>query len=117
MWGYFDIRVPPPTLRGVTKDQRSLELVPTSGLSRLSAAMNLMDHHVDLGPRYHKLITESQQQLADTEVRLSQARGIAKKLMVLAKASGDDLRSNLTASEADTLDAGLAQADELVYQH
>jgi len=113
----LDNEVPPPRLMGVTKDQRSLELVPTSELSRLSAAMNLMDHHVDLGPRYHKLITESQQQLAGTDVRLSQARGIAKKLMVLAKASGDELRHGLTDTEAEVLDAGLAQADELVYQH
>lgn len=97
-------------------DQRYSELVPSAELSRLSAAMDLMDRHVDLGPRYHKLITESQQQLAATDVRLTQARGIAKKLMVLAKASGDDLRAALTETEHRTLDAGLTQADELVYQ-
>jgi len=100
----------------VTEDQRYLELVPTSELSRISTAMELMDRHVDLGPRYHKLITESRQQLTGTEVRLTQARGIAKKLMVLAKASGDDLRNRLSDTENSTLDAALEQADELVYQ-
>lgn len=91
------------------------ELVPTAELTRLAAAMQLVDSHADLNRRYRRLVDDSQQQLAHEQVRLSQARGMAKKLMVLVKACGADLRDNLTDTERDTLDAGLTQADELVY--
>ena len=90
------------------------ELVPTAELGRLAAAMQLVDSHADLGAR-RRLVDDSQRQLAGEQVRLTQARGIAKKLMVLVKACGDDLRGKLNETQRDTLDAGLTQADELVF--
>lgn len=95
-------------------DDPYFELVPTAELSRLAAAMGVVDSRADLGAR-RRLVDDSQRQLAAEEVRLTQARGIAKKLMVLVKACDDQLRGKLTDAERDALDAGLEQANELVY--
>lgn len=89
--------------------------VPTADLSRLAEALTVVDEHAELNHRYRKLIHDSRQQLAADDVRLTQARGMAKKLMVLVRASGQDFREGLTAADRDVLDAGLAQADELVH--
>lgn len=96
-------------------DQPYVEHVATAELDRLAAALRIVDQHAQLNHRYRKLVDESKQQLTAERVRLTQARGMAKKLMVLVKAAGDELRESLDAPERDTLDAGLAQADELVY--
>ena len=77
--------------------------------------MRVLDQHAELNRRYRKLVDESQQQLAADEVRLTQARGMAKKLMVLVKAAGEDMRGQLSTAERDALDAGMTQANELVY--
>lgn len=102
------------TVTGVTDDPY-YELVATTELDRLAAAMRLVEQYNELNHRYQRLIAESRRQLDSERVRLTQARGMAKKLMVLTKASGDDLRDKLDPTQRDTLDAGLAQADELVY--
>ncbi|RCW46811.1 hypothetical protein DFQ14_101150 [Halopolyspora algeriensis] len=89
--------------------------MPTAGLSRLAEALNVVDEHAELNHRYRKLIHDSRELLVGEEVRLTQARGMAKKLMVLVRAAGTDFRECLTARNREVLDAGLAQADELVY--
>ncbi|MBA8827066.1 hypothetical protein FHX42_004450 [Saccharopolyspora lacisalsi] len=89
--------------------------VTTAELSRLAEALNVVDEHAELNHRYRKLIHDSRQQLDAEEVRLTQARGMAKKLMVLVRAAGQGFRDDLGAAERASLDAGLSQADELVY--
>lgn len=89
--------------------------IATARLSRLTAALDVVDAHAELNHRYRRLITDSRTALSGEEVRLTQARGIAKKLMVLVKAAGVDFADQLPAAERRTLDAGLAQADQLVY--
>lgn len=89
--------------------------VPTAELSRLAAALTVVDGHADIHHRYRKLIDDSRVLLAADDVRLTQARGMAKKLMVLVRAAGDDFRESLAPADRDTLDRGLAQADGLVY--
>lgn len=96
-------------------EQPHVETMPTADLSRLAAAMRVLDQHAELNRRYRKLVDDSQQQLAADEVRLTQARGMAKKLMVLVKAAGEDMRGQLSTAERDALDAGMTQANELVY--
>lgn len=88
---------------------------PTAGLSRLAGALDVVDEHADLNHRYRKLIHDSRQLLTGEDVRVTQARGMAKKLMVLVRAAGADFRAGLTVRDRDALDAGLAQADELVH--
>lgn len=89
--------------------------VATTRLSRLAGALDVVDAHADLNHRYRRLITDSRQSLAAEEIRLTQARGIAKKLMVLVKAAGTGFADGLDAADRKALEAGLAQADELVY--
>lgn len=89
--------------------------VATAELTRLSSALDVLDQHAQLNHRYRKLITDSREILAAERIRLTQARGIAKKLMVLVKAAGPDFRTILNASDREALEAGLTQADELIY--
>jgi hypothetical protein len=88
--------------------------VATATLSHLASALDVVDAHAGLNYRYRRLIDDSRHVLDAAEIRQTQARGIAKKLMVLVKAAGQDFRAELTTSERNLLDAGLAQADELV---
>lgn len=92
------------------------EQVPTSELSRLAAALDVVDARAELNHRYRRLITDSREALAAPRVRLTQARGLAKKLMVLVKAAGPEFRDGLPAAEQVAVRDGLAQADELVYR-
>lgn len=89
--------------------------VATSELARLSEAFDVVER-ADLNDRYRKLIHDARNLLAQEQIRLTQARGIAKKLMVLARRAGEDFRDGLDCSSATALEAGLAQADELVYE-
>jgi hypothetical protein len=88
--------------------------VATVGLSHLAKALDVLSVHADLNHRYRKLMHDSRQVLGGEEIRRTQARGIAKKLLVLAKAAGPDFRAGLPATDRDLLDAGLAQANELI---
>ncbi len=92
------------------------EAVATSELARLANALEIVDRRAELNHRYRKLIHDSRTLLAQRQVRLTQARGIAKKLMVLVRAAGPDFRQVLDEQQARVLDDGLAQADELVYE-
>jgi hypothetical protein len=94
--------------------QSSPASVATSRLSGLAEALRVVDAHADLNRRYRKLIDDSRQALDGSEIRLTQARGIAKKLLVLTKAAGEDLLTGLSQQERDRLDTGLAQARELI---
>lgn len=78
--------------------------------------MQILDAHADINHRYRKLIHESLRDLDKQHVRLTLARGIAKRLIVLSRAAGAAVREQLTAGEAETLDTALAKADRLVYQ-
>lgn len=86
----------------------------TAELARLAAALEVVDSRAELNHRYRKLITDSRAVLARPRIRLTQARGIGKKLMVLVKAAGPDFRAELPDSERAAVDEGLEQADELV---
>lgn len=90
--------------------------VASASLGRLAAALDVVDERAELNHRYRKLITDSRAALAAPQVRLTQARGIGKKLLVLVKAAGPDFRSGLAEAEQAALDAGLAQANELIYE-
>ncbi|MGH3434998.1 MAG: hypothetical protein ACRDRN_00860 [Sciscionella sp.] len=90
--------------------------VATSGLTRLSSALDVVAQHANLNDRYRRLIDDSQRMLGTEQIRLTQARGIAKKLVVLHRAAGPQLRAELTDIDRDALNAGLAQADELIYR-
>ena len=92
------------------------ETVATSELARLANALEIVDRRAELNRRYRKLIHDSRALLAQPTVRLTQARGIAKKLMVLVKAAGTTFRDELEPQQAHVLDDGLAQANELVYE-
>jgi hypothetical protein len=90
--------------------------VPTSSLSPLRDALEVLDQHAELNHRYRKLIEESREVLAAEEIRLTQARGIAKRLLVLVKAAGPDFAGELEASERSRLRSGLDQGDDLIRQ-
>lgn len=92
------------------------EAVATSELARLANALDVVDRRAELNHRYRKLIHDSRALLAQQQVRLTQARGIAKKLMVLVRAAGSDFREQLDEQRARAIDDGLAQANELVYE-
>ncbi len=92
------------------------EAVATSELARLANALDVVDRRAELNHRYRKLIHDSRALLAQQQVRLTQARGIAKKLMVLVRAAGSDFREQLDEQQARAIDDGLAQANELVYE-
>lgn len=89
--------------------------VPTDRLSPLAEALEVVDRHAEINHRYRKLIHDSREMLAATDVRLTQARGMGKKLMVLVRAAGPGFREGLPPEQRRALDAGLAQADELVH--
>jgi hypothetical protein len=88
--------------------------VSTTGLSSLAAALGVLDAHSDLNRRYRKLIEDSRRLLRETEIRQTQVRGIAKKLLVLAKAVGPEFRTSLSIVDRDHLDAGVDLASELL---
>ena len=90
-------------------------LVATSELARLSGALDVVER-ADFNDRYRKLISDSRELLAQEQVRLTQARGIAKKLMVLSRRAGEDFHAGLDEPSTAQLRAGLDQADELVYE-
>ncbi|MEV0085582.1 hypothetical protein [Saccharopolyspora sp. NPDC050642] len=90
-------------------------LVSTAELADLASALDVVDDRAELNHRYRKLIADSRQVLAAEEIRLTQARGLAKRLMVLVKAAGPDFRDGLPETARAALDAGLAQADALVF--
>ena len=92
------------------------ETVATSELARLSNALEVVDRQAELNHRYRKLIHDSRALLARRQVRITQARGIAKKLMVLVRAAGSNFREQLDEQQVRALDDGLAQANELVYE-
>nr|WP_218862689.1 hypothetical protein [Actinopolyspora biskrensis] len=81
----------------------------------MERAMDVVDRHAELNHRYRKLIHDSREMLAAPDVRLTQARGMGKKLMVLVRAAGEGFREALPAEQRAELDAGLTQADDLVY--
>ncbi|GDY28611.1 hypothetical protein [Gandjariella thermophila] len=89
--------------------------VPTAELRRLALALDVVDRHADLNHRYRRMIADSRAVLSADHVRLTQARGLAKRLMVLAKAAGPALREDVPKPDRDALEAGLRQADELVF--
>ena len=57
---------------------------------------------------------ERRARLDGNRIRLTQVRGLAKRLVVLAKAAGPEMRARLTRAERGLLDVGLAQADGLI---
>ena len=93
----------------------SEELVPSPELSRLAAALDVLDKHAELNHRYRRLITDSRSALSAPLLRTTQARGIGKKLLVLVKAAGPGFPDTLAAADRTALEDGLAQADELVF--
>ncbi|MDV6014671.1 hypothetical protein F8178_19615 [Haloechinothrix sp. LS1_15] len=82
----------------------------------MAQLLRLLDEHAELNHRYRKLITESLRTLEAERIRLTQARGIAKRLIVLVRAAGPELRSRLNEQESQVVDRGLAQANELTYE-
>ncbi|MBB5154701.1 hypothetical protein [Saccharopolyspora phatthalungensis] len=92
-----------------------LVLVSTAELADLASALEVVNGHAELNHRYRKLIAESRQTLATDEVRLTQARGLAKRLMVLVKAAGPTFREELPEAVRAELEAGLSQANTLVF--
>ncbi|GAA2809838.1 hypothetical protein [Saccharopolyspora taberi] len=89
--------------------------VATGELADLLGALDVVAG-ADLNDRYRKLITDSRRALEAEQIRLTQARGIAKRLMVLVKAAGPDFRDGLDEPARRALDAGLTQADSLVHE-
>lgn len=107
-------RPPPAEYAGAVSDPYET-MISTSGLGRMARALDVVDEHAELNHRYRRLIAESRQTLRSEQIRLTQARGVAKKLMVLVKAGGEQFRCVLEPTAQHTVDDGLAQADELVY--
>ncbi|QUH05235.1 hypothetical protein HUO13_34650 [Saccharopolyspora erythraea] len=91
-------------------------LVETSELRGLVGALDVVDERAELNHRYRKLIADSRRVLEGPQVRLTQARGIAKRLMVLVKAAGPGFADGLDERERAALEDGLAQADSLVHR-
>lgn len=87
----------------------------TARLAELAGALDVIDEHAELNHRYRKLIDISRQALGNEYVRLSQARGIAKRIMVLVRASGAGFAESLPEAERTRLDAGLTRANVLVF--
>ncbi|MDA3624952.1 hypothetical protein OU415_05860 [Saccharopolyspora sp. WRP15-2] len=88
--------------------------VNTAELADLGRAFDVIDRHAEINDRYRAMLAASQQVLAADEIRLTQARGLAKRLMVLVKAAGPGFRDSLPAEARTALDAGSAQASALV---
>ncbi|WP_235877999.1 hypothetical protein [Saccharopolyspora karakumensis] len=89
--------------------------VATSELADLTRALELLDR-ADLNHRYRKMLDESRQLLTADQIRLTQARGLAKRLMVLIKAAGPDFPATLDDEAREILRAGEAKADDLVFR-
>ncbi|MFC7341660.1 hypothetical protein [Saccharopolyspora griseoalba] len=89
--------------------------IATSDLAELDRALELLGERADLNHRYRKMLDESRDQLAQPEIRLTQARGLAKRLMVLLKAAGADFPETLPETLRAELDAGRRRADSLVF--
>jgi hypothetical protein len=90
--------------------------VETSELADLTRALELLDSRADLNHRYRKMLDESRQLLTADQIRLTQARGLAKRLMVLIKAAGPDFPATLDDEAREILRAGEAKADDLVFR-
>lgn len=90
--------------------------VATTELAPLAGALDVVDAHAEINHRYRKLIHDSRAMLAAADVRLTQARGMGKKLMVLVRAAGEAFRDELEVADREALDAGLKQANDLVYE-
>ena len=103
------------TVAGSAEEDPYHVQVPTDELCRLAGALDVVDEHAALNYRYRKLIRDSREVLGAERIRLTQARGVAKRLMVLVKAAGPELPAGLGQRQRDVLQNGLAQADELVY--
>ena len=84
-------------------------------LGRLAGALDVVDQYAELNHRYRKLIRDSREVLGAEGIRLTQPRGMAKRLMVLVKAAGPQLPAGSGRRQRDVLQDGLEQADELVY--
>lgn len=82
----------------------------------MAGALDVLDRHAELNHRYRKLLHESREVLAAERIRLTQARGVAKRLMVLARAARPELPEDLGPGQRAALQDGLSQADELVYR-
>lgn len=91
-------------------------LVATADLDALARTFAVLDSRAELNHRYRKLIEDSYAQLAAEHVRLTQARGMAKKVQVLVRAAGPEFRDTLDDADRSSLDAGLTQAQTLI-QH
>lgn len=89
--------------------------VSTAELADLGRAFDVVDQHAELDHRYRKMLADSQRTLTATEIRLTQARGLAKRLLVLIKAAGPDFPAALPAAARAALDAGSAQANALIF--
>lgn len=90
--------------------------MPSAELSRLAVALDVVDARAEINHRYRRLITDSRTALEASRVRITQARGIAKKLMVLVKAAGPGFVDGLPEAERTAVRDGLAQADDLIYR-
>ncbi|WP_235874890.1 hypothetical protein [Saccharopolyspora aridisoli] len=90
--------------------------VETSELADLTRALELLDSRADLNHRYRKMLDESRQLLTADQIRLTQARGLAKRLMVLIKAAGPDFPGTLEHESREILRAGETKADDLVFR-
>lgn len=86
--------------------------VDTRRLEPLAEALRALDEHAELNHRYRKMLTETRELLTAPEIRLTQARGAAKRLVVLCRAAGPV--DEFPAYAADALRAGQEQADELI---
>lgn len=87
-------------------------LVDTSRLEPLAAALRALDEHAELNHRYRKMLTETRELLRTPEIRLTQARGAAKRLVVLCRAAG--AVDEFPGHAADAVRAGQEQADSLI---
>ena len=90
--------------------------VNTADLADLTRALELLDAEAPLNDRYRKMLTESRDLLAAPQIRLTQARGLATRLMVLINAAGPDFPGTLGEDGVETLNAGKTQADDLVFR-
>ncbi|SDU66440.1 hypothetical protein SAMN04489733_7941 [Amycolatopsis keratiniphila] len=80
----------------------------------MAHAITMVEDHADLNHRYQALIDDSHVVLSSDQIRLTQARGLAKRLVVLVKAADTELQAELTKTQRDVIDAGLSQADALI---
>src|SRR3979409_1015692 len=55
--------------------------VPTDVLGRLAGALDVVDQYAELNHRYRKLIRDSREVLGAERIRLTQARGVAQRLL------------------------------------